>query len=75
MEENQPVVDSHLDHVVDGGHAASRLVVLEQSCGDDLGPQELDALGREVLLDESARPAGCSLGQVGVAAGREAETG
>ena len=65
MDANQPVVDSHLDHVVDGGQAASRLVVLEQSCRDDLGPQELDALGREALLDESARPAGCSLGQVG----------
>ena len=28
--------------------------MLEESCGDDLGPQELDALGREALLEESA---------------------
>ena len=57
LDANQPVVDSHLDHVVGGRHGASRLVVLEEPCRDNLGPQELDAIGREALLEQSARPA------------------
>ncbi len=63
---NKPVADSHLDHPVWGGAAKRRLVVPEESRRDDLRPQELDALGREALLEEAARPAIRSLGQVGV---------
>ena len=63
---NKPVADPYLDHPVWGVAAKRRVVVSEQSRRDYFGPQEFDALGREALLDEAARPAVCGRGKVGV---------